>query len=91
MYTSHALAALSGAAFILGILVILFAVLIGIAYYVFYSLMLYNLAQKKFIDHAWLAWIPYANLYLLGQIAGSMNLFGKLRIEKTGLVLLLAP
>lgn len=85
------LAALAGVVVVISAIFILLAVLVGIAFYVFYSLMLYRLAKKEFIDHAWLAWIPYASQYLLGQIAGPMNLFGKIRIEKTGLVLLLAP
>ncbi len=87
----NALAALAGTIVILSTVFILFAILIGIAFYVFSSLMFYRLAQKRGVEHAWLAWIPYANLYLHGQIAGPMNLFGKIRIEKTGLVLLLAP
>lgn len=91
MYSSHALAAAAGAVAVVAIVFSLIAALIGIAFYVFSSLMFYKLAQKRGVDHAWLAWIPYGNLYLLGQIAGPMNLFGKLRIEKTGLVLLLAP
>ncbi|HIV03299.1 MAG TPA: hypothetical protein IAC74_06955 [Candidatus Aphodoplasma excrementigallinarum] len=87
----NSLAALAGVVVVISAIFILLAVLVGIAFYVFYSLMLYRLAKKEFIDHAWLAWIPYASQYLLGQIAGPMNLFGKIRIEKTGLVLLLAP
>lgn len=83
--------ALAGTFVILSIIFSSFAILACIAFYVFYSLMLYRLAKKEFIDHAWLAWIPYASQYLIGQIAGPMSLFGKIRIEKTGLVLLLAP
>ncbi len=85
------LAALAGVVVVISAIFILLAVLVGIAFYVFYSLMFYKLAQKRGVEHAWLAWIPYANLYLIGQIAGPMNLLGKIRIEKPGLVLLLAP
>lgn len=83
--------ALAGTFVILSIIFSSFAILACIAFYVFYSLMLYKLAKKDFIDHAWLAWIPYASQYLIGQIAGPMNLFGKIRTEKTGIVLLLSP
>lgn len=72
-------------------LLVLFIALIGIAFYAFTALMFYNLAKKRRIDNPWLAWIPIANWYLMGEIAGAMNLFGKIRIEKTGLVLMLAP
>lgn len=70
MYSSHALAAAAGAVAVVAIVFSLIAALIGIAFYVFSSLMFYKLAQKRGVDHAWLAWIPYGNLYLLGQIAG---------------------
>ena len=62
-----------------------------IAFYIFSSIVRYKLAKKRNTNHAWLAWIPYANLYLLGSICGPMMLFGKWRIDNPGLVLLFAP
>lgn len=68
-----------------------FMALIAAAFYVFTSLMLYKLAKKRGTPNAWLAWIPLGNLYILGDTCGEMMLFGKLKIDKTGLYLLLVP
>ncbi len=65
--------------------------LISIAFYVFNSLMLYKLAQKRGVENAWLAWIPYGNMWILGKISGPIMLFGKWKIEKPELILLLTP
>ena len=48
------LAALAGVVVVISTIFILLAVLIGIAFYVFYSLMFYKLAQKRGTEHAWL-------------------------------------
>lgn len=45
------------------------AVLLAIAAYVFMAIGLYAIAKKRCIQHPWLAWIPVANMWLLGCIS----------------------
>ena len=59
---SPAATALSG-----GILII--AVLIGLAAYVYIALAVQTIAEKTNTENPWLAWIPIANLILLLNIA----------------------
>jgi len=41
-----------------------------IVIYVYLALALMTIAKKTNTPHAWFAWIPIANLYLMTQIAG---------------------
>lgn len=50
-------------------------VLIGIAFYVLMSLGLMKLAENKGIENAWLAWIPIANMYILGLVIEDLQIF----------------
>ena len=43
--------------------------LVSLAIYVFTALSLYTIAQKRGIACPWLAWIPVANLWLLGSLS----------------------
>lgn len=43
--------------------------LIRIAVYVFTALSLYTLASRRGISKAWLAWIPVANVWILGSLS----------------------
>lgn len=45
------------------------SMLISVAVYVFTALALYTIAKRRGIDHPWLAWIPFANTWLLGCIS----------------------
>jgi hypothetical protein len=45
------------------------SMLISLAVYVFTALSLYTIAARRGIKNPWLAWIPYANVWLLGCIA----------------------
>lgn len=71
---------LHGAPFlaVAGVLSFLFLVMavIAVVFYVLKSLGLYNLAIKRGLENPWLAWIPIADLYLLGLLVGEMDLFG---------------
>ncbi len=57
-YRSELLGAFTG--------VILF---IGLAVYIYTALVLMTIAKKTETEYPWLAWIPFANLYLMTQIA----------------------
>ena len=48
--------------------------IIGVVAYVLTALGLMKLAQNKGIENAWLAWIPLANLYLLGKIVETVSI-----------------
>lgn len=61
------------------------------AFYVFYSIILYQFAKKHGVSHAWMAWVPYLNNYIIGEIAGPMRVLGRYEIQYTGLWLALAP
>jgi len=43
--------------------------LIGVAFYVYYSLALQTIAKKTNTENAWMAWIPIVNIILMLNIA----------------------
>lgn len=45
------------------------SMLISLAVYVFTALALYIIADRRGIKNPWLAWIPYANVWLMGCIS----------------------
>lgn len=45
------------------------SMLISVAVYVFTALALYTMAKRRGIHNPWLAWIPFANVWLLGCIS----------------------
>lgn len=62
--------ALEGAAAVLGILLVISVLTIGlgIVMYVFQSLGLYAIADRRGIRKPWLAWIPLGNMWIMGSI-----------------------
>lgn len=49
----------------------LISLAIGIVFYVLMALGFYTMAKNRGIDHAWFAWVPFLNLYLLGELTGN--------------------
>lgn len=49
--------------------------IMAIALYVVFSIGLMNIAKGKGIDNEWLAFIPIAQLYILGLIIKELNIF----------------
>lgn len=45
------------------------ALLVFLALYIYLSLALMKIAKRTHTEHAWFAWIPYLNIYLVSQIA----------------------
>lgn len=43
--------------------------LVSLAVYVFSALGLYTMAQRRGLRHPWLAWIPVANVWILGSLS----------------------
>lgn len=48
--------------------ILVICLIIGIVCYVFSAIGLYTMAKKRNLDHAWLAWIPIAQFYILGNL-----------------------
>lgn len=63
--------ALEGAAAALGILLVISVLTmgLGIVMYVFQSLGLYAIADRRGIRKPWLAWIPLGNMWIMGSIS----------------------
>jgi hypothetical protein len=57
-----------GVAFALVGLSILFFAVIGLVFYVLKSIGLSTLAANRGIENPWLAWIPVADLYIMGLV-----------------------
>lgn len=49
--------------------------------FVLFALGLMTLAKRKGINNAWLAWIPIANLYIMGKIIGHIKI-GSFEMDK---------
>lgn len=56
-----------------GFIIFLFSVL-GIILYVLASIGLYKLAFNQKIENPWLAWIPVANMYILGKLIKNLKI-----------------
>jgi hypothetical protein len=80
MYDSSAFAIMGGFFIIL--------VIVGIALYIVMALALQAMAKKLDLENTWLAWIPVANVYLMGKIAGDEVTIFQKKIPKLSLVLL---
>lgn len=50
---------------------IVFLIFIGLICYIFLSIGLMKMAENSGIKNAWLAWIPVANYYIIGEIVTS--------------------
>lgn len=76
--------------YILGILlgIILLTLAAQIVMYVFRSVGLYSIAKRRGIHNPWLAWIPVANLWVLGSISDQYQYVTKGKVRNTRKVLL---
>lgn len=57
-----------------------------VVFYVLKSLGISALAANRGFENPWLGWVPIADLYLLGMLVGSMDLFGY-RVDKLEIIL----
>ena len=58
-----------GTGMLLGLLEGVPSVILGIVTYILSSLGLYTIAKRRGLNHPWLAWIPVANVWLLGSLS----------------------
>ncbi len=75
---------------LLGIVVVvaIFALVLGIAFYVLQSLSTYTIAKRRGIHKPWLAWIPVGNMWILGSIADQYQYVAKGKVKNRRKVLI---
>lgn len=61
---------------------ILFAFLIGIAFFLVRAYALYRIAQRMQYEYAWLAWIPFAQEWLYARVIGEDLKIGTVTIPQ---------
>lgn len=64
------------------LMIMAFFSLYSIFVYVLHSLGLYNIAKRRLIHNPWLAWIPVANLWILGSISDHYQYMAKGKTTK---------
>lgn len=63
--------------------------LLGLVFYILFALGLYTMAKRRDLPNPWLAWIPVAQLYTMGEVIGPVKL-ENFTADKPGLYLLVA-
>lgn len=81
-------AGIFGVFFITYCLVLFLSFTFSIVCYVFQSIGLYTIADRRGIRHAWLAWLPVGNLWLLGSISDQYQYIAKGKIRNRRKVML---
>lgn len=76
------------AVFLMAALFYLIALAFAIVCYVFESLGMYTIAKRRTIKHPWLAWIPVANLWILGCISDQYKYVAKGKVTNRRKILL---
>ena len=77
--------------FVMIYLVCLMGVLIvAVGAYVLKSYGLYKIAEKKGMENAWAAWIPFVRTYYQGELAGEIEI-GRKKLKRPGIWMLLLP
>lgn len=66
----------------------LFVIAYSILVYILQSLGMYTIANRRGIHHPWLAWLPIANMWLLGSISDQYQYVAKGRVRSRRKVLL---
>lgn len=85
-----------GSVEVLGIILMFYAVIIGavllvkLVSYVIKGLAMYRMAQRAGMEYPWLAFVPFARVYLQGELSGDI-MFRKRTIRDPGIWLILIP
>lgn len=66
----------------------LFSFALSVTSYILMSLGLYTIAQRREINHPWMAWIPVLNLWILGSIADQYQYVVKNKVRSRRKVLI---
>lgn len=74
-----------------GVFLILYLLMLalGVVSYVLQAVGLYRVTKRRGIHHAWLAWIPVGNTWLLGSVSDHYQYVAKQKITKRRKVLLI--
>ena len=64
-----------------------FWMLIALAIYVFIAISLYSMASRRGIRHAWLAWVPIGNNWILGSLSDQYRYLVKGKICRKRVIL----
>lgn len=70
------------------LIIVLLSLALSVVIYIFHSLGLYTIANRRGIHHSWLAWLPVGNLWLLGSIADQYQYVVKGKIKNRRKVML---
>ncbi len=70
------------------VLVLFVSMICMAACYVFQSIGLYAIAQRRKIRHGWLAWVPFGNMWILGSISDQYQYLVKGNIKGRRKILL---
>ena len=62
--------------------------LLGIVCYVLGSIGMYSIAKRRGISHAWLAWVPVVNVWVLGSISDQFRYVTKAQVKNKRTTLL---
>lgn len=63
----------AGIVFVIYFAIIGVSLLMGLAVYILNSIGLMTIAKNRGITHPWMAWIPYASVYLFGKLSDDIN------------------
>ena len=66
--------------FLMVLLAVIF--LVGIINYILTSIAVYRIAKRRGIDHAFLAWIPFAQTYLYAELIGTNVKIGNVTVPQ---------
>lgn len=88
---SNAFSSLFPILFAILVVALITALIIGIVCYVFTAIGLFTMAKNRKLDHAWLAWIPIANRYLMGELINDDVSISSLHIPYAKIFLPLTP
>ena len=82
---------MGAAGFLVAIVIVLMlvALAISVASYVLGAIGLYRIAKRRGIHHAWLAWIPVGNSWLLGSVSDHYQYVVNHKVTKRRRVLLI--
>ena len=67
----------------------LIAISVGLVFFILQGFALYVMAKKRRFRYKWLAFIPFANIMLMGRLAGETTFFGQ-KIKRAGLYAMIA-
>ncbi len=63
---------------------VLTVIIVSVLWFIFYAIGFYRVAKKEEVKNVWLAWIPFVQFYLLGEIVQP-----KFKYKNTGIILLI--